>query len=109
MDNKLYDFTSLEAVCAGDKDFMGQMVELFKINIPLEVELIKAAVKNNDYEDIKRIAHKMKPSIGYICVESMVAEVKLIEEWEGNPEALEEMVTIFVDRLSLVMKQLQEL
>ena len=109
MINRLYDFSSLEEVCSGDKDFINQMIELFKTNIPKEIEQIKKAIQNSEFDEVKKIAHKMKPSIGYVCVDSLLGEARLIEEWEGNNETLLDMVNSFVNRENEVIKQLQEI
>jgi HPt (histidine-containing phosphotransfer) domain-containing protein len=109
MDNKLYDFSSLEKVCAGDDDFMNQMIEMFKTNIPKEIDQMKNAIQNSEFEEVKRIAHKIKPSVGYICVDSLLGQTKSIEEWDGDGAGLGEMVDGFVEQVDKVITQLDAL
>jgi len=107
MEEKLCDFTSLEAVCGGDKDFMNQMIELFKTNIPKELDEIKLSIQNKDFDSVKKLAHKMKPSVGYICKESMSETVKFIERWEQSDEVMIDKTNGFIHEMNKVIAEIK--
>jgi len=109
MEERLYDFTSLEEVCAGDKDFMDQMIQLFETNIPKELALIKTAITNNDFDDVKKIAHKMKPSVNYICIDSLSDDVKYIESWSESNEQMVSKTEVFINKINIVLEQLKHI
>lgn len=107
MEEKLCDFTSLEAVCGGDKDFMNQMIELFKTNIPKELDEIRLSIQNKDFESIKKLVHKMKPSVSYICNENMSVTAKFIESWEHSDEVMIDKTEGFVNQMRRVVEEVE--
>lgn len=107
MEEKLCDFTSLEAVCGGDKNFMNQMIELFKTNIPKELDEIRWYIQKKDFDGVKRLAHKMKPSVGYMCKGSMSDAVKVIESWEQSDEVMIDKTNGFIHEMNKVIEEIK--
>ncbi|MGB1004259.1 MAG: PAS domain S-box protein [Salibacteraceae bacterium] len=101
----LVDLKGLQAM--GDDDFVKRMVDLFIEESGKDIVNIKSAISSRDQEKIKNIAHKLKPSVRYVCVESMYAEVKEIENGKDSDEAFFNKTKRFVNHLEQVIKQLQ--
>ena len=78
MDNQLYDFSELSQVCGGDKSFMEKMIDLFLITIPEDINKIEEALKSSDFSTVKSIAHKIKPSVNYMCKPQFYEALPLI-------------------------------
>jgi len=102
--SKLYNLEKLEAM--NDQAFTDKMVNLFCTEIPLELNKIKKALDEKDYTFISGVAHKMKPSIDYICMPSLYEEVKAIEIWSKSDAVMIEETIKFVAQMEVVLKQL---
>lgn len=75
----LYNFNKLEAL-AGDPVFIQKMKELF-LSLAKETLLsMKKAFAQNDYGTISKLAHKIKPSIDNMSIESITQVVRDIEK-----------------------------
>jgi len=109
MEQELYDFTSLEEISGGDKEFMDKMIELFQTNIPKEIEQIEGALKSGDYNVVKTVAHKMKPSVNYICINQLFEEVRILEAWEEENEIMINKTNVFISKINLVLEQLNSI
>jgi len=57
-----FNLDYLENIAGGDKEFMGEMIDMFIRQTPPQIESLKIAIDNNDYIQIAHIAHKIKPT-----------------------------------------------
>ncbi|MGB0882262.1 MAG: Hpt domain-containing protein [Vicingaceae bacterium] len=108
MEEQLCDLTSLETVCGGDANFMNQMIGLLKVNLPQELTEMSAALENKDFDAVRKLAHKMKPSVAYMCVDSMSVDVKCIESWSKNEDEMILNTKLFMKKLDKAVSELKE-
>ena len=108
MDNQLYDFTELKQVCGGDESFMEKMIGLFLTTIPDDIKKIEEALKGSDYTVVKSIAHKIKPSVNYMCKPHLFEDAKTIENWADNDENMISKTQKFISSLAEVINQIRE-
>ena len=109
MENKLYDLTNLEKVCGGDNDFMNNMVNLFVSTTPEVIEGITTAINNNNFDTVSKLAHKIKPSVNYICITNLYQDVLEIEVWEKADDIMINKTNLLINNLTLVLEQLKQL
>lgn len=109
MENILYDLKGLEKVTGGDKNFMEKMIALFLEHTPDDIKAMETAIIAKDYPTVSSRAHKVKPSIKYICRSSMYEEVLAIELWEENDDIMTTRTEQFVSDLKMVIDQLRDL
>lgn len=76
---KLYDLGTIEKFCHGDIDEVKEMVVIFIDEVLTLVDEIKAAYRNNDFDGIKKLTHKIKPVISYYDAVKIQNELKLID------------------------------
>ncbi len=77
----------LETVCEGDRDFMQEMIVAFLETIPQSIRELQVAANAEDWEQLARVAHKMKPSIAFMGIEPMkilVADIETMAK-SGSP------------------------
>lgn len=77
--NPLYDLAKLEEISRGNKDFVEKMIRLFVEQVPASIEEMQAAYLERNFEIIKKVAHRIKPSIDNMGVSSLKAEIREIE------------------------------
>jgi CheY-like chemotaxis protein len=63
------DLSLLENAVGGDKAFMRELLNTIYQTLPLELQLLQSAITDIDFENIRIILHKIRPSIEYLGVE----------------------------------------
>ena len=104
---QLYDLSALEEVTGGDQDFMNNMINLFITSAPEDLGLMQDALEKGEYATVSKIAHKMKPSVNYMCVPAMFDKVKEIEAWAGDEQQLVADTKVFIQDISSTLSQLE--
>jgi HPt (histidine-containing phosphotransfer) domain-containing protein len=77
---ELYNFEQLEKLSGGNKKFITEIVTVFFTEVPKQLEEIKSALKKNDLINVSRLAHKLKPSIDLLNINSISKEIRTIEK-----------------------------
>jgi PAS domain S-box-containing protein len=75
----LYNLVNLEAIASGDEDFLKSITQLFAEQTPPTVQAIKSAFATRDWNQVKSLAHSIKPSIDNFGIASLTAEIRQIE------------------------------
>ena len=110
----LYDLTKLKAISRGNNDFVDKMVSLFMEEIPVSMNSMLEAFNNYDYPKIQAIAHRLKPSIHNMGIESVALGLGRLEllakEAEPNKDytELDALVINSAKQLKLVIEQLKQ-
>jgi len=106
IDETLINLSKLEEM--EDPVFLEKMVTLFVLETQKEITLLKEAINKSNFEQIRLTAHKIKPSINYVCVPRLYDEAKTIEICKDNDDKFLEKTKEFVHVLELVLKQLRQ-
>lgn len=56
----------LHQLSGNDKDFENQILQQFVVQVPEELAHLEDAIENKKFDQIRRIAHSMKSTIGYV-------------------------------------------
>ncbi|MEM9888091.1 MAG: response regulator [Bacteroidota bacterium] len=75
----LYDLSKLKEMSRGNKKFIQKMLRLFIELTPKSIENLSNALKANDLVSIKKIAHKLKPSIDHLNISSIKTAIRSLE------------------------------
>ena len=73
--DKPYDLTLIEKMCRGNKEQVAKMVKVFVNEISQSVEEINTAFTKKDFPAIKKLTHKVKPTLTYFGVEKLQKEL----------------------------------
>jgi CheY-like chemotaxis protein/HPt (histidine-containing phosphotransfer) domain-containing protein len=90
-DSRLYDLTMVQSVSGGDEGFIKKMVALFIETVPQNVQDLKKALQEENWEQVGKTAHKLKSTIDSMGIKSIRQEIR---EVEANAKALESLQTI---------------
>ena len=91
----LYSISKLENMSRGSEEFVLKMVNLFVADTPLALEGIEKGIKNNDFERVRALIHRIKPSLKILCIDSIEKEVKDIEKYCQENKNLEKVPPLF--------------
>jgi PAS domain S-box-containing protein len=106
----LYDLSKLNEIARGNEAFINKMIKLFIEQIPAATAAIQAAYLAKDFDSIKRTAHRIKPSIDNMGINSLTKVVREIETLalsNANPPRLLQLVQKLDSTLKKVVTALQ--
>jgi len=109
-EEKLYDLEQLNAIAAGNEDFVEKMVNMFLEMTPALVSRIEAGLQTQDWAEVRSAAHKMKPSVDMMGITALHDVVRGIEgnaKTETNLELIPDLYFNLSETLETVYEQLR--
>lgn len=102
----LYDLTQLKALYQGQPDvFLTKIINIFKKSISEFSSNVSTSFENNDLEQVKKLAHKIKPSIDYMGVYSIKNDILELEMFDlDKPKAKNEMIELYTKIIGVLKK-----
>lgn len=107
----LYNLSKIELIANGDNSFIDKMIKLFIKQARISVDEIISAYQNNDFEKVSRTAHRLKPSIDDMGIQSLQEDIRRLEldiQAEGKSHIMdqvinhiEEIITAVTNKLSI--------
>jgi signal transduction histidine kinase/CheY-like chemotaxis protein/HPt (histidine-containing phosphotransfer) domain-containing protein len=74
----------LHQLSGNDPDFEKQILEQFQMQMPEELNLLKHAIQVRDHNNIRRMAHTMKSTVGYVglseVLSTALSEIENVEQ-----------------------------
>lgn len=86
-----YELSRLEAVAEGDQDFIIKVLRVFVVEVSEDVNKMFQSFKFNDFAELSKIAHKIKPNLILLGMESATNSCLCIEKNRLYPIPLEEL------------------
>lgn len=74
-----YDLTSIKKLGQGDEAFIKKIIALFITQTQEMIPLIELAFNNQNFAEIARLIHKIRPSVEAVGITSISAEMKELE------------------------------
>ncbi|MBV6445759.1 MAG: hypothetical protein IFNCLDLE_02044 [Ignavibacteriaceae bacterium] len=88
----------LDELTGGDEEIMEEMLKLFLENTPVSLKNLGELCTQKNYEELKKAAHKFKPTLSYVGILELEGVVPEIEKLAGEadpegkiPELLKEL------------------
>ncbi|MBK7762109.1 MAG: response regulator [Bacteroidetes bacterium] len=103
-DGEFIDFTMLLDYAEGDQVRMQRFIELFLTKTPQRIELLKAALLENDYEQLRIISHSMKPQLKSCGAIQAYDFAETIENLSTEKKNLDEL-PLLVEQLDVVFEK----
>ena len=105
----LYDLSALSKLANNDTDFIKSIIDLFLQHMPESVDDLTKALELKDYEALRNIAHRIKPSLQNFGLKSIEEELHLLNS--SNSKLVHEdyvnMVSKITRTLNIVIDQLK--
>lgn len=91
VNSRLYDLTMVQSVSGGDEGFIKKMVALFIETVPQNVQDMKKALNEGNWDQVGKTAHKLKSTIDSMGIKSIRQEIRTVEANAKQKEALQEV------------------
>jgi CheY-like chemotaxis protein len=88
-DQKLYDLAMIQSVSGGDEGFIKKMIQLFIQTVPQNVQELVSATSQGNWEQVSKMAHKLKSTIDSMGIRSVHDQIRNVEMRAKNLEQLE--------------------
>ena len=94
-DEPLFNLKKLIQIAGDNTNFINQMLTLFVTDVPDSMAKIKEAYENRDFQVIKYLAHRIRPSLQNMCIDSIKEDTFLLENMaiaEKDGEEMENLI-----------------
>ena len=83
------DLTYLNSITDGNKEFITELIDIIKAQLPESIEDFNNAYANKDNEALSKIAHKAKSTIAIMGLQSLTDLLNKLEQEAANNENTE--------------------
>lgn len=101
-DAPLYDIKKLMIKCGDNTDFLVQMLSLFISDVPQSMQKIREAYQDDDLSTVKYMAHRIRPALLNMSIESVKDESYKLESLAAEGIRTAEMEQI-IEKMSTVI------
>jgi hypothetical protein len=108
-ENKLYDLSMIQSVSGGDAAFIKKMVLLFIETVPQNVRELADATAQQNWEQVSKMAHKLKSTIDSMGIRSIHDQIRTVEKYAKNQEQLNRLPDMVLQVESVVSVCIQQL
>jgi len=108
-DQKLTNLANLRKMSNNDEQFIIDMIRSFRDNTPEILESITKAMNNKDWPEVGNLAHKLKPNLAFMGIESLkdlVLEIETSGKNSKNTKSLPDKVNNLVEQVYLAINEL---
>ncbi|MCJ7936265.1 MAG: PAS domain S-box protein [Chryseobacterium sp.] len=92
----LYDLSSIRALSRGDDEFIKKMLTIFITQTENAIGEAHSCLTSQNYHEIARLMHKIRPSIEGLGITSIVEDIKLLEaKAKEEPASGQEIAALF--------------
>lgn len=109
MSEKVTDLTFLSNFTGNDQEKVKKYVSMFLDRAPELLDGIQQGMANKDYDKLRSNAHSLKPQLGYMGIQSLVADVQAIENYAGEGKNLEVLPGLVQNVMQTMQQALVEL
>jgi len=110
-ENKLFNLDMVKTISNGNNDFVKKMINIFIDTTPPEIEIIKSSLESGNYSQLGATAHKIKPSIDTMGIQTLMEDIRSIEKYGKeaiNTDELPSLVSKLETTLNTVFEQLKD-
>ncbi len=91
----IYSLDKINEMAEGDQDFVTSVVSVFLEEVPIDMEDLEKAIAQRDYENVYKLAHKIKPNVDLLGMEQTRATALEIETLGKTATNIDEIETKF--------------
>lgn len=105
------DLSYLMLLMDNDTEIVLEVLEIFKLQTPIDVQNLELHTKNNDWQMLSKSAHKLKSSVGNLGMNQLKDWFLFIEingKQETNLDRLNELVNLSIQGTKQLVKDIEE-
>lgn len=91
----IYSLHKVNELADGDEDFVMSIITVFLEEIPEDLKGLEKAVSEKDYDQIRKLAHKIKPNVELMGMEDTRANAYALENLGRHQGDFDEINQLF--------------
>jgi len=104
-----YNLSKVYAISDNDPDFVHQIVKVFVLDTPIDLDHIKVAIEEKNHQKCYDYIHKIKPSLDLLSLNIALEEVVLIELWAKSLGKKKEVIELYKSVSERIEKAIKEI
>lgn len=100
---KLYDLSMIKAISGTDSSFVDKMLKLLLDTMPQNLNELKQAQELQNWDQVGKIAHKLKSTIDSLGISSLKEKIRELES--NGKQSLSDSIPAQVDHVIEIMNQ----
>lgn len=107
----IYSLDKINEMAEGDQDFVLSVISVFLDEVPEDLEGLEKAINNRDYENVYKLAHKIKPNVDLLGMEQtrvIALEIETMGKKDASIHDIEEKFPLLKKDVLQVMGELKK-
>ena len=107
----IYNLDKINEMSEGDQDFVISVISVFLEEVPVDLEGLEKAIGERDYENVYKLAHKIKPNVDLLGMEQTRAtalEIETLGKNTANMDEIEQKFPLLKKDVLQVVSELQK-
>lgn len=107
----IYNLDKINEMAEGDQDFITSVISVFLEEVPIDLEGLEKAIAERDYENVYKLAHKIKPNVDLLGMEqtrAIALDIETLGKNADNMTQIEEKFPILKKDVLQVVAELQK-
>ena len=107
--SKIYDLSKLEQLFRGNSALVEKTVKTFCKETGATLPQLRTELEAQNWDQVRAIAHRLKPSIEMLQIGTLGPDVRNIEEYAGEQTNMEQLPALVSKFISVCTQAIQEL
>ena len=107
----IYSLDKINEMAEGDEDFVLSVISVFLDEVPQDLKDLEAAIAAGDYENVYKLAHKIKPNVDLLGMEQTRAtalEIETLGKDASNSSEIEKRFPMLKKDVLQVISELKK-
>ena len=107
----IYNLDKINEMAEGDEDFIISVISVFLEEVPVDLQALETAIGEKDFNQIYKMAHKIKPNVDLLGMEQTRAnalEIETLGKSEGSFEAIKDKFPLLKKDVEQVIMELKK-
>lgn len=107
----IYSLDKINEMADGDTEFVLSVISVFLEEVPEDLSELEKAVADSNYEQVYKLAHKIKPNVDLLGMEqtrAVALEIETLGKSEGNMDAVRERFPLLKRDVQQVLAELRK-
>lgn len=107
----IYNLDKINEMAEGDEDFILSVVSVFLEEVPEDLQALESAIAAKDFEQIYKMAHKIKPNVDLLGMEQTRAnalDIETLGKTAGSLDAITLKFPLLKKDVEQVVSELQK-
>lgn len=106
----IYSLDKINEMAEGDQEFINSVISVFLEEVPQDLEDLEMAIANKDYENVYKLAHKIKPNVDLLGMEQAritALDIETMGKSEAKSMQIEQLFPLLKKDIQQVVTELK--